>query len=72
MTQIAGGGGHVLCVTMTQWLGKSICDSPLVELSRTDLPHQLARLTLPTNAYVADKSNWYVARKCMRHQQVTK
>ena len=34
IAQIAGGGGggaggHLLCVLMTQWVRKSICDSPL-------------------------------------------
>ena len=30
MTQIAGGGAHVLCVLMTQCVRKSICDSPRI------------------------------------------
>ena len=29
ITQIAGGGGHVLCVVMTQCVRRSVCDSPL-------------------------------------------
>ena len=35
MTQIAGGGGHVLCAIVTQCVRKSICDSPLIKDRRS-------------------------------------